>query len=128
MISIKKLLKLRKKYYGGAHGGPPGPPPRPGLEWKPSTRRWVRSIYADPEGGSKVLDSRSSDKAMVKKLTDQELVQHEDTMSHNLRRLERLGKKGSAVHEMMRGRLQIARKERAKRDSKAKRKQGLVTF
>ena len=25
----------------GGSSGPPGPPPRPGLQWKPSTHRWI---------------------------------------------------------------------------------------
>ena len=37
MISIKKLLQLHKQY-----GQPPGPPPRPGLQWNPQSHRWIR--------------------------------------------------------------------------------------
>ena len=34
-IVLTQILSLRK-------AGPPGPPPRPGLEWKEETRRWIR--------------------------------------------------------------------------------------
>ncbi|MCH9024550.1 MAG: hypothetical protein IH931_04370, partial [candidate division Zixibacteria bacterium] len=35
---IVKMLKMLQKQ------APPGPPPRPGLEWKPETHRWIRPL------------------------------------------------------------------------------------
>lgn len=53
---LKKFLKLidaflNKQHPAMATGAPPGPAPRPGLQWNPQSHRWIRpDEYGGPGG------------------------------------------------------------------------------
>ena len=44
-IQIDESLDVEKQTF--SRTGPPGPPPRKGLEWKEETHRWVRATEAE---------------------------------------------------------------------------------
>lgn len=47
---------------------PPGPPPRPGLEWKPETHRWIRPADAERHANAPATDYASEHDQMEKAL------------------------------------------------------------
>ena len=59
----KNLVKMIRK------SGPPGPPPRPGLEWKEETHRWIRPEQAGtPDDFLEDLDPDSPPEALQERL------------------------------------------------------------
>lgn len=68
--TVKKPVgKLQKQQISRVVGQPPGPPPRPGLQWKRETARWIRPEFEEKDESAHTNVSALSES---KKLTFKE--------------------------------------------------------
>ena len=84
--SINDVLEGASKLLKGP---PPGPPPRPGLQWKPSTSRWIRPKTESPKRRSRQVVPNDAEQNTGDP-TEPKLPRANNVMWYNISTLEGL--------------------------------------
>ena len=78
---MQRINKALTETRGLTKQGPPGPPPRPGLQWNSQSHRWIRPQTGSgktttPRGSGKVGEDQSSETQPIPKVNSVVTVPH----------------------------------------------------
>lgn len=86
VIAVKAQSRRRPRLLSDGRGGPPGPPPRPHLQWKPSTHRWINpgsgEEHDHPGPGEDLGPSKTPKYAVTPGLSAEDARVERDSQRH----------------------------------------------